>query len=210
MAISYPRDLPTVTGISSITLRAVNQTAMTSSPFTYKQQIHNHSGQCWEAEVQLPVMKYEKAEEWTAWLLSLNGRAGTFLMGDPNRATPRGSASSAPGSPAINGASQTGSSIAIDGLPASATGYLKAGDYVQFGSASTATLHKVLTQIDTNASGQATLDIWPNVVSASADGSTVVVTNARGRWRLNSGQQDWSIDNSSLYGITFAAVQVIP
>ncbi len=210
MAISYPRDLPTVTGISSITLRAVNQTAMTSSPFTYKQQIHNHSGQRWEAEVQLPVMKYEQAEEWTAWLLSLNGRAGTFLMGDPNRATPRGSASSAPGSPAINGASQTGSSIAIDGLPASATGYLKSGDYVQFGSASTATLHKVLTQIDTNASGQATLDIWPNVVSASADGSTVVVTNARGRWRLNSGQRDRSIDGSSLYGITFAAVQVIP
>ncbi len=210
MAISYPRDLPTVTGISSITLRAVNQTAMTSSPFTYKQQIHNHSGQRWEAEAQLPVMKYEKAEEWTAWLLSLNGRAGTFLMGDPNRATPRGSASTAPGSPVINGASQTGSSIAIDGLPASATGYLKAGDYVQFGSASTATLHKVLTQIDTNSSGQATLDIWPNVVSASADGSTVVVTNARGRWRLNSGQQDWSIDRSALYGITFAAVQVIP
>ena len=210
MAISYPRNLPTVTGISSITLRAVNQTAMTMSPFTYKQQVHNHSGQRWEAEVQLPSLKCENAEEWISFLLSLNGRAGTFLMGDPNRATPRGSASTAPGSPVINGASQTGSSIAIDGLPVSATGYLKAGDYVQFGSASTATLHKVLTQINTNSSGQATLDIWPNVVAASADGATVVVTSAKGRWRLNSGQQDWSIDKSSFYGITFAAVQVIP
>ena len=43
MAISYPRDLPTATGIANITLRAVNQTAMTMSPFTYKQQIHNHA-----------------------------------------------------------------------------------------------------------------------------------------------------------------------
>jgi hypothetical protein len=207
MAISYPRDLPTATGIANITLRAVNQTAMTMSPFTYKQQIHNHAGQRWEAEVQLPPMKYENAEEWIAWLLSLNGRAGTFLMGDPNRLTARGTLG---GSPVVNGANQTGSSISIDGCSNNITGWMKAGDYIQLGAASTATLHKVLQQVDTNGSGQATLDIWPNMVTAPTDGSIVVTSNTVGRWRLNSGEQDWSIDNASFYGITFACVQVIP
>ena len=50
MAITYPRTLPTHTGLMNITLRAVNQTALTSSPFSYRQQIHNHSGQRWNAK----------------------------------------------------------------------------------------------------------------------------------------------------------------
>jgi hypothetical protein len=90
MAISYPLTFPTITGVQAVTLRAVNQTALTMSPFTYKQQIYNHSGQRWEAEIQVPRMKYEKAEVWISFLLSLNGMSGTFLMGDPMRKTTRG------------------------------------------------------------------------------------------------------------------------
>jgi len=207
MAISFPRSLPTVTGIANITLRAVNQTAMTMSPFTYKQQIHNHAGQRWEAEVQLPPMRYDKAEEWIAWLLSLNGRAGTFLMGDPNRCTARGALG---GTPLVNGAGQTGSSISIDGCSSNVTGWMKAGDYIQLGSASTATLHKVLQDADTNGNGEVTLDIWPNIISAPTNNASVITSNTVGRWRLNSGQQDWSVDNAAIYGITFACVQVVP
>lgn len=210
MAISYPRAFLTHTGVSSITIRAVNQTAMTMSPFTYKQQIHTHTGKRWEAEVQLPPLKYDDAEDWIAWLLSLNGMSGSFLMGDPNRATPRGSAATTAGTPVVNGADQTGSSLSIDGLPTSVTGYLKAGDYIQLGAGSTATLYKVVTDVDTNSSGEATLDLWPNILTAPSDNAVVIVTSAKGRWRLNSGQQDWSINNASIYGITFACVQVVP
>lgn len=206
MAISYPLTLPSHTGLANITLRAVNQTAMSMSPFTYKQQIHNHAGQRWEAEVQLPAMQRAEAEQWLAWLLSLNGRAGTFLMGDPLGATPRGALG---GTPLVNGASQTGSTISIDGCTPSVTGWLKAGDYIQLGSASTATLHKVLQDANSNGSGQVTLDIWPSIRTAPADGSTVVTSNCVGRFRLNSGEQDWSISTASIYGITFAAVEAI-
>jgi hypothetical protein len=45
--------------------------------------------------------------------------------------------------------------------------------------------------------------------TAPADGSTIVTSNAVGRFRLNSGQQDWTINNISSYGITFAAVEAI-
>jgi hypothetical protein len=206
MAISYPRVLPTNIGFAQITLRAVNQTSTTMSPFTYKQQIYNHSGQRWEAECQVPPLKRDDAEEWIAWLLSMRGQGGTFLMGDPLGATARGTLG---GTPVVNGAAQIGASLNIDGCTVSVTNWLKAGDYIQLGAASTATLHKILQDVNTNASGQATLDIWPSMRTAPTDGATVIISNAVGRFRLNSGQQDWSINNISSYGITFAAVEAI-
>jgi hypothetical protein len=209
MTISYPLTLPTQTGIASVNLHAINSVAISSSPFTYKQQVVAHTGQRWEAEVSLPPMKRDDAEVWIAFLLSLKGMRGTFLMGDPNCATARGSASSTAGTPVVFGADQTGETLAIDGLPVSETGYLLAGDYIQLGGGSTATLHKVLTDVDTNSGGTATLDIWPSIRTAPADNSTVVVANAVGNFRLSTNQSDWSINNASFYGITFPAIEVV-
>jgi hypothetical protein len=202
MAIIYPLTMPSHTGVASITLRAVNQTAISASPFTYSQQVFNHAGKRWEAEVQLPRMKREDAEQWVAWLLSLKGQLGTFELGDPNGGTARGALG---GSPVVAGSLQTGGSLDIDGCSASVTGWLKAGDYVQVGTQ----LYKVLQDVDTNASGEATLELWPNIRTAPSDNTPVVTNNPVGRFRLNSGSQDWSIDTASTYGITFAAVEAI-
>lgn len=202
MAITYPLALPTHTGLKSVTLRAVNQTAIGSSPFTYSQQVFNHQGKRWEAEVQLPAMKRDDAEQWIAWLLSLKGQYGTFELGDPNGATARGALG---GTPLVAGADQTGSSLDIDGCSASVTGWLKAGDYVQVGTQ----LYKVLQDVDTAADGTATLELWPNVRTAPTDNAPVITTDPVGLFRLNSGAQDWSIDTASVYGITFAATEAI-
>jgi hypothetical protein len=209
MTISFPLTLPTATGISSITLRAINAVAISESPFTLKQQVVAHTGQRWEAEVTIPPIKREQAEVWVSFLVSLQGVRGTFLLGDPANATPRGSASSAPGTPLVNGASQTGDSLTIDGCPASATGYLKAGDYIQLGGGSTATLHKVLQDVNTNGSGQATIDLWPYIRNAPSDNSTVVVSNAVGVFRLGSNETNWTIRDAAIYGITFPAIEAI-
>ena len=206
MAIIYPLSLPTVAGIAEIRLRAVNQTSMTMSPFTYKQQIFNHTGQRWEAEASLTPMNYVEAEQWIAFLLALRGRSGTFLMGDPNRPTARGSVG---GTPAVNGVGQLGASLVIDGCTPNITGWIKAGDYFQLGSASTATLHKVLVDANTDALGGTELDFWPSIRSAPADDDLLATSNCVGRFRLNSGEQDWSISSATVYGITFAAVEAI-
>lgn len=209
MTISYPLALPTVTGIAQITLRGVNAVAISQSPFTFKQQVIAHQGQKWEAEVTLPAQDRSTAETWIAFLMSLQGARGTFLMGDPNGATARGSASTTAGTPVINGAGQTGQQLDIDGLPASATGYLLAGDYIQLGGGSSATLHKVLQDVNTNSSGEATLDLWPYVRTSPADGSAVVVSSCKGVFRLSSNQSDFSVNSASTYGISFAAVESV-
>jgi len=153
-------------------------------------------------------MRRVDAENWVAFLLSLKGQVGTFLLGDPNCFAAQGSARTTPGTPLVNGASQTGDTLIIDGLPTSVTGYLLPGDYIQLGSGSTAQLYKVLTQVDTSGGG-ATLDLWPNLRSSPGDNTAVVVANTKGRFRLKDNITQWSINEISSYGITFDCVEAI-
>lgn len=206
MAITYPLSLPTATGIAQIEIRAVNAVAYSRSPFTFSGQAHAYSGQMWTADVSLPPMKRDDAEQWIAWLISLRGQFGTFLLNDPSGATPRGSAG---GTPLVNGASQTGNLINIDNCTASQTGWLKAGDYVQFGTGSSSSLHKVLEDVNSNSSGETTLEIWPSVRTAPADNSAVVTSSAKGLFRLSSNEQAFSVNEASIYGITFAAMEAV-
>jgi hypothetical protein len=206
MAISYPLSMPTNTRIRSIELRAVNAVAYSRSPFTFAGQAFAYAGQMWQADVTLPPMKRADAEQWVAWLVSLRGSLGTFLLGDPLGATARGVAT---GTPLIKGGSQTGGTINIDGATSGVTGWLKAGDYVQIGSGGTARLHKVLQDANSDGSGNVTLELWPHVRTAPADNAAVTVSSAKGLFRLASNEQAWSINEASIYGITFSAMEAV-
>lgn len=206
MAISYPLTMPTHTGIRSVELRAINAVAYSRSPFSFAGQAFAYSGQMWQADVTLPPMKRTDAEQWLAWLVSLRGSLGTFLLGDPLGCIPRGVAT---GTPLIKGGSQTGGTILIDGATTSVTGWLKAGDYVQIGSGLTARLHKVLVDTNSDSSGNVTLELWPHVRTAPADNAAVTVSNAKGLFRLSSNEQAWSSNEAAIYGISFGAMEAI-
>lgn len=206
MTISYPLALPSHTGIRSIEFRAINAVAYSRSPFTFQGQAFAYAGQMWQADITLPPMKRSDAEQWVAWLVSLRGQLGTFLLGDPLGSTARGAAT---GTPLVNGSSQTGGSLVIDGAATSVTGWLKAGDYIQLGTGSSATLHKVLQDANSDGSGNVTLDIWPHIRTAPADDSTVTVSNTKGLFRLSSNEQSWSINEASIYGLTFGAMEAV-
>ena len=194
MAISYPLSLPTNIGMASIELRAKNTVAVSSSPFTYKQTVYAYDGQMWEADVTLPPMNRDDAESWIAFLMSLKGRYGTFLLNDPSATSVRGTATSA----TITG-SAGDSSVTV-----TMSGTLKAGDYIQLGSGNDSTLHKVLA----DKSGSGTLEIWPKLrkdrSSVSAD-----LTSASGLFRLASNETAWSVNDASFYGISFGATEVV-
>jgi hypothetical protein len=209
MAIVYPITLPTVSGIRSVNLRAKSAVGISRSPFTFKEQVFSHGGQMLEAEISLPPMSRAEGEQWVSFLIKLKGMQGTFLLGDPSGATARGSASSTAGTPVVSGAGQVGDSLTISGAPNSATGYLLAGDYIQLGTAGSATLHKVLNDVDTNASGIGFVDLFPSIRTAPADGAAVIVSNAKGVFRLSSNETNWSINEVVNFGITFAAVEAI-
>ena len=205
MSISYPLDLPTSIGFAEIELRARNAVAISQSPFTFATQTHSYSGQMWEVSVTIPPVRKDLAAPWKAFLTALKGPTGTFLLGDPDYVSPRGSASVFPGSPTVTG--QVGETITISGASRNKPGWLLAGDYIQIGTESDATLHQVLQDVNTDNSGNASVDVWPAVRQVRS--GSVTITNPKGVFRLKGNTSSWSINNSSAYGISFEAMEAI-
>jgi hypothetical protein len=189
-----------------VRLVANDVVGVSQSPFTAVQQVYRYSGQFWEADITLPPMKRADAEYWISFLLKLNGPFGTFLMGDPNGATARGAAT---GTPLVNGAGQTGNELVTDGWTTSTTGILKAGDYIQLGTGATSRLYKVLDDVNSDGSGNATLTLWPDLRSAPADNAAITVSNTKTTFRLNSAQTSWDINEATIYGLTFGAREAL-
>jgi hypothetical protein len=194
MAITYPLNTPKTTGIEAITLRAVNSVTTSQSPFTYKQQVVDFGGQRWEASVSIPSTRRDLAAEWATLLVALRGPVGTFLLGDPDYATNRGDASSC----VVTGSAGDATVAVV------MTGTLKAGDYIQLGSGSSARLHKVLL----DQTGDGNLEIWPSLRSDYSS-TSATLTNTKGLFRLKQNTSEWSINNASAYGISFEAVEVV-
>ena len=194
MAITFPISTPTSIGIESIDIRAVNAVATSQSPFTYKQQVIAHQGQRWEASVNIPSVRRDLAAPWKSFLTKLKGPTGTFLLGDPDYATPRGTVSSC----TLSG------SVGDESVTVVMTGSLLEGDYIQLGTDSSARLHQVLV----DQTGDGTLEVWPKLRADYTD-TTVVYNNAKGVFRLAQNVSSWSINNASSYGISFECVEVI-
>ena len=321
---------------------------LSKSPFTGSQQTAEFDHRLWTVDLSLPPMKRAEAVEWQAFLLQLHGRRGTFLLGDPDAASARGSASGAiltngsavagqfvlglttqisttisanitlttntldgtindsvttldltnatgfpssgtlridsedisytgkssnqitgltrgansttaashsdnalvtlltesgtsitvasaanftsvgtveVGSEKISfsgrsgttltgltrGASGTtvnthssGASITLLSGQTNATGFLKKGDWVQVGGGSAAKLHMVMADVDTDANGNCSITVEPQFKAAISSGTSVVVSSAKGLFRLSSDEIYWDANHVSNYGITIA------
>ena len=189
---------------AEITWHRRSAVAVSESAFTFAQKTYKWPGQGWRAEVKLPVMEREKAGAWSAFFAKLNGREGTFNLGCSVRKT---SAGAPQGTPLVDGATQNGGSIDTDGWDASITGQLKAGDMIQIGSK----LYEVLDDVDSDGTGDATINIWPDIpVGAEhADNAPVITQNAKGVFRLDAMPKiKWTTDQL-LASISFSCSEVI-
>lgn len=127
--------------------------------------------------VNLAPMTVPQSKPWVAFFLKLNGLEGTFWLPPTVDGTASGVAT---GTPLVNGASQTGQSLITDGWTISQTGILKAGDWIQVGNY----LYRILNDANSDGSGNATFDIWPDLRSSPLDNDSIIVTNPKGLFRL--------------------------
>lgn len=201
MAITYPLTLPTTIGYNSLSIVPENSVGVSESKFNYKQQVYKNSGQRWVMTCQYPPLKREVAAELKAFLVSLNGPVGTFYAGDFLNSSPLGSVS---GTVLVNGAGQSGQVLNVDGIGASLTNAFKAGDWIQIGNY----LYMILKNVNSNGSGQASLDIWPALRSSPADNAAVTYSSPKGLWRLTA-SSGWSANEAGFYDISFEAVEAI-
>ena len=204
MAIAYPLALPITSGIKRIDFSALSTVAVTRSPFTLAQQVQKFPGQLWGVDVTLAKMSIEEAGVWQAFLLSLNGQEGTFLVGDPIRPEPRGTAL---GTPLVNGAGQLGNELVTDGWDANETGLLLPGDLIQLQGTR---MYQVLKQVNSDGGGNATIDIWPNLRTATVDNEPLILNNVKGLFRLASADENvQSVDQTKAINLSFSGVEAL-
>lgn len=206
MAISYPISFPTTLGFSSFTLQTRNAVSRHESPYTFSEQVYDWGGQIWEFEGSLPLLNRASAEEYNSFLFKLKGRKGTFTMSIPDAESPRGSNL---GTPLVDGGSQTGSSLNTKGWNTSQNGVLLAGDYIQLGTGSSTRLYKVLDDVNSDGSGEAVLEIYPNLRSSPSDEQAIITTNPKGLFRLRNNTNPVSIDVNSFYSISFSGMEAL-
>tara|TARA_Y100000004_G_scaffold161114_1_gene188987 strand:- start:9 stop:635 length:627 start_codon:yes stop_codon:yes gene_type:complete len=202
---SYPLTLPTATGIVTQNFSLTRAVAVTTSPFTFQTQVHQHQGEFWRTVISLPPMLRANANIWLSFLLQLRGRRGTFKIGDQDAKTITGAAT---GTIRVNGASQTGNQVALDGFANSTSNVFKAGDYIQIGSY----LYMVIEDVSSNASGEADVKIEPALRSSLEsipDDTTVIYSNTTTIMRLDSNELGWQTDKVSKYGISFSASEAL-
>ena len=181
-----PISMPAAPGFIAARFGLETNTQRFESPLTRAVQRVKLSGDRWTATYTLPVMTRAQMAAWQSFFLQLEGSLNTFAGFDPDARTPRGAAT---GTPLVNGASQTGSTLTIDGCAASVTNWLMAGDYfVQNGQ-----MHLLTAPANTNGSGQATLNFKPAMRTSPADNAPLTVTHCTVPMVLvDDGQSMWS------------------
>lgn len=202
-APTYPLTLPTSPAFRTARWGLESRSAVSISPFTGTQSVAEFDYALWTVDLQLPPMKRAAAVEWQAFLLQLHGRRGTFLLGDPDAATPRGVAT---GTVTLQTAA-VADDFTVDlnsSTQISTSNFLKKGDWIQIGGGSSAKLHMVMADADTDASGNCTVTVEPKLKSDIASGTNVVVASAKGVFRLTTNEVYWDTNVVSNYGITIA------
>jgi hypothetical protein len=202
---SFPLSLPSSpSNFVTSEWNIIRTVSHTQSPFTYAQQVAKFTGSVWQTTVTLPPMNRADAGAWQSFLMQLNGRFGTFLLGDPDGKTIQGSATTVI---SVNGDHAIGAfDVVVDGCTASSTEFKK-GDYVQFGSGASSKLHMIVADITSDGSGNATLQIEPPLKTALTDDDAVTYSNTKAVMRMDANDLGWSANKVSLYGISFSCTE---
>lgn len=202
MAITYPIALPVVDQPADIVFGGESVVASSMSPFTGDVEVQQHDGQRWHATLNYPPLERADAERLISFLLKLDGMYGTFTMTPPGASAPRGTAA---GTPLVNGAGQSGTDLVTDGWNTSEAVLLE-GDYLQLGTGLTARLHKVLDDVTSDGSGDATVSLWPRIKTSAppADNAAIVTSSPVGLFRLAENRNDWNVNTALHYGISFS------
>ena len=89
------------------------------------------------------------------------------------------------------------------------SGVLNAGDYIQIGTGSTSRLHKVTSDVTSDAHGNAAIDIWPGLREVPSDNAVLYTDKPVGTFRLSANNQSWDINEAVHYGLGFDAEEAL-
>ena len=193
---------PTCPGIKQLNLTMNDTTPVSTSPFTGVQQVQAWPGaDFWTADLTLPQMTSETVAEWEGFLGECRGMTNVFYIGHPFHISPRGSAS---GTPVCNGVTAPMSyTLTTRGWTPNMYRLLLPGDHLQIGYR----LHRVLTQVNSDANGDATISVWPSIREATTDGEPVILNHPQGLFRLASNKRSILSAETRLSAVTLSVIE---
>ena len=194
--------LPTVINPTTVTLRSVQPTRVSVS-HSLKRQARSSNAQRWALSFGYQVMSRALLAPLYAFLLGQRGQADTFTTVLPGHTAPQGSWT---GTPVVNGASQTGSSINVSGFTASQTGIAKAGDLLKF--AGHTKVYMVTADANSSVSGTATLSIQPALMQSPATNEAITSSNVPFTVARTSDSMDSGIQAGPLYSLSLDMIEV--
>ena len=109
------------------------------------------------------------------------------------------------GTPLVNGASQTGNSLDIDGASNNITGWIKAGDFFSVNGE----LKIATADANSDGSGNVTLSFAPRLRTSPSDGASVETTAPSGTFLLMDSRQGWNYRPGKFSDFTLKFVEDI-
>jgi len=193
--------IPTTVGFSSVEFGLENNNQVFESPLSNSIQVSELTGARWYATFNLPPMKKENSLEYIGFLQRLQGRVHSFFGFDANHRSPSGTIAGS--TLLVNGASQTGTSLILDGAQASTT-VLKAGDFFSVNSE----LKMVTVDATSDGAGDVTVNFVPSLRSSPSDDAVITTTNPVCTMKLTGDSTTYSINTAGIYGISFSGLEV--
>ena len=193
--------IPTTVGFSSVEFGLENNNQVFESPLSNSIQVSELTGARWYGTFNLPPMSKTNALAYIGFLQRLQGRVHSFSGYDPNHRSPAGTIAGS--TLLVDGASQTGTSLTLDGAAAS-TLVLKAGDFFSVNSE----LKMVTADATSDGSGDITVNFVPSLRSSPSDNASITTTNPVCTMKLTGDSTTYNINNSTIYGISFSGLEV--
>lgn len=185
--------LPATPKPASAAWRLVQPAQQNISDWTGRRQVLPSGRGWWECSISMPpIVGSTSAGTWLAFLANTAGTANTFNV---PAAIAQQSALTA--TVLVNGAGQTGKTLATDGWPTSQT-VLKAGQFVTVNSQ----LLQLTADATTNSSGQVTLQFAPSLRLSPADNLAVEYKNPYAVMSLTE-DTGYSVDLGAIYSLQF-------
>lgn len=175
---AFPSIAPT-----EMVLGVITNTRSFTSPFTGATQTESRTGDRLKLRMAFRNLSSADRQDLIAFLMKLNGMEHRFTVRDYSQ-TNRGAFG---GTPLVNGAGQTGTSLNVDGCSLSITNWIRAGDQFKVGNE----LKICLADANSNGSGQVTVTFRPALRTSPADNAAITTSSPTGTFMLLQ-DIDWS------------------
>jgi hypothetical protein len=179
---------------------------LAESAFTGTVQAQRGQLERWSFTMEFRKMNRAEAQGAIAFFMRLEGQLNRFRMADPAALKPLGKGT---GNPVASAATPAGSrTLSTSGWLPNVPGQLRAGDWVQIGDQ----LSRVREDADSDADGNATLDLWPKLMLAVPEDTPIILRPAKGIFRFTSEAPSFDLtaaDTNKPFSFRMSGVQEV-